>query len=121
MLVTITEEILQLFSKHGHMVYGERCTQLAHSIQAGLIAKARGYDDELILAAFLHDIGHLCPLEQTEQTFDKMGDFGIEAHDLWGEQFLQTRGFSERIIATVKNHVAAKRYLCFAIATYYDT
>jgi predicted HD phosphohydrolase len=114
------QEILHLFRQHGHIEYGERCTQLSHAVQAGLIAKEKGYGDELILAAFLHDIGHLYPLEFGQTAFQTMGNFGMEAHDRWGGECLRKWGFSDRIAATVKNHVAAKRYLCLADARYYD-
>lgn len=114
-----TNEILDLYKKHGHIEYGERCTQLSHAVQAGLIAKEKGYDDELILASFLHDIGHLYPMEFGRKAFQTMGNFGMEAHDRWGEECLRKSGFSDRIIATVKNHVAAKRFLCSTDADYY--
>lgn len=114
-----TQVILNLFRKHGHIEYGEKVTQLSHAVQAGLIARAKGLDTELILAAFLHDVGHLVPLEMENAHFETMGQFGMEAHDHWGEEFLREMGFSERIVATVKNHVAAKRYLCHADAGYY--
>jgi len=116
----VTFEILSLFQTYGHTEYGERVTQNAHAIQAGLLALEKGYDDELIVAAFLHDIGHLYPLDLKGAAFSKMGDFGLEAHDKWGEHFLKERNFSDRIIATVRNHVDAKRYLCFADSDYYD-
>ena len=93
---------------------------MSHSFQAGCLAKAKGYDDELILAAFLHDIGHLYPLEKAPSDVENMGEFGIEAHDLWGAKFLEENGFSERIIATVKNHVASKRYLCAVDQSYHE-
>ena len=115
-----TDEILSIFRNHGHIAYGERCSVLSHSVQAGLIAQDRGCDDELVLAALLHDIGHLCPLEHDSREFSTMGEFGVEAHDLWAERFLMERGFSARLIATVKNHVAAKRYLCFRDEAYYE-
>jgi putative nucleotidyltransferase with HDIG domain len=114
-----TEEILALFNKHGAQEYGESMSVLSHSFQAGLLAKEQGLDEELILGAFLHDIGHLCPLEQAEADFETMGEFGIEAHDQWGKEFLRSRGFSDRIIAVVYNHVAAKRYLCRRDETYF--
>ena len=114
-----TQAIVTLYKQYGHIEYGERCTQLAHSVQAGLIAKERGLDDELIAAAFLHDIGHLCPLEQ-EAEFETMGDYGVDAHDKWGEDYLRQMGFSERVTAVVRNHVDAKRYLCFVDAEYYS-
>ena len=115
-----TEEIIELFKKHGHIEYGERCSVLSHSFQAGSLAKEMGYDDELILAAFLHDIGHLYPLEKPEADFEKMGEFGIEAHDHWGAKLLEEKGLPDRIIATVKNHVISKRYLCAVDPAYYQ-
>lgn len=114
-----TETIIHIFRTHGHIDYGEGCSVLSHSMQAGYIAKEKGYDKELILAAFLHDIGHLSPLEEAEAKVGRMGKFGIEAHEKLGEAFLEEQGFSERIITTVKNHVASKRYLCYAEADYY--
>ncbi|NRB53427.1 MAG: HD domain-containing protein [Saprospiraceae bacterium] len=115
----IVDEILQLFQAFGHMEYGEGFSVNSHSIQAGLLAKAQGLDEEMILAAFLHDIGHLYPLT-LEKEHEKMGEYGIEAHDRWGKAFLEERGFSARMQATVKNHVAAKRYLCAVDAAYHD-
>ncbi len=116
---SIVDEVLNLFHQFGHMEYGEGFSVNAHSIQAGLLAKDLGLDKEMILAAFLHDIGHLYPLSLTVE-HGKMGEYGIEAHDHWGETFLEERGFSARMQATVKNHVAAKRYLCAVESNYHD-
>lgn len=113
----VVNEIFSLFQQFGHMEYGEGFSVNAHSIQAGLLAKAQGLDEELILAAFLHDIGHLYPLTLAEEA-EKMGAFGIQAHDHWGEYFLGACGFSARLLACVKNHVAAKRYLCAVDSSY---
>ena len=115
-----TQRIIELFQKYGHEEYGEGFHVLSHSFQAGLIARDKAYDNDLILSAFLHDIGHLYPLDKDNSSFETMGEFGIEAHDKWGEVFLQNEDFSDRIIAGVKNHVAAKRYLCFKDQAYYD-
>lgn len=118
---SISQEIISLFEKHGHMEYGEGFSVSAHSVQAGLIAKEKGYDLELIIAAFAHDIGHLYPLELLSANVQKMGGFGIEAHDKWGEEFLRQWSFPARVIAPVENHVRAKRYLCFIEPNYYDS
>lgn len=111
-------EILSLFQQFGHMEYGEGFSVNAHSVQAGLLAQTQGLDDELILAAFLHDIGHLYPLT-FEKEMEKMGEFGMQAHDHWGKELLKQHGFSERFQAVVKNHVAAKRYLCAVDPAYH--
>ena len=120
MSTEITATIFSLFKKYGHIVYGEKMNVSSHSIQSGLIAKEKGYDEELILSAFLHDVGHLYPLELEDSTFEKMGEYGIEQHDKWGAVLLEKLGFSARLIAPVKNHVDAKRYLCYANKSYYN-
>lgn len=112
-------EIIGLFQRHGHINYGENCTQASHSVQAGLIARGKNLEKELILAGFLHDIGHLAPLD-SHVDFERMGDYGVQQHDLIGGAYLEARGFSKKIIATVKNHVASKRYLCAVDAQYYE-
>lgn len=116
---SIAKSIIYLFQAHGNMEYGEQVTQISHAMQAGMLAREQGLDDELVAAAFLHDIGHLVPLEQPDKSYERMGDFGMEAHDKWGEQYLRKHGFSDRLIATVRNHVDAKRYLCAVDETYY--
>ena len=113
-----TQRILDLFERHGDEAYGEQLTQSSHAIQAALLARAAGYDDELILAAWLHDIGHLAPQEQDTE-YMTMGDFGVEAHDKWGDALLRELGCSERLLAPVRNHVDAKRYLCRVEPGYY--
>ena len=117
---TIADEIMRIIKKYGNEPYGERCTQLSHSVQAGLIARNQGLDDALILAALLHDIGHLVPQEFSSDELQHMGKFGIQAHDKWGERYLRSRKFAERVVAPVANHVAAKRYLCATDGGYFD-
>ncbi|MEO0732125.1 MAG: HD domain-containing protein [Bacteroidota bacterium] len=112
--------IMQLYRQHGHLAYGEGMSQLSHATQAGLLARERGYDDEIILAAFLHDVGHLSPLLTPAREAERMGELGVQHHDRVGEDFLRERGCGERLLAAVRNHVAAKRYLCYAEPGYYD-
>ena len=60
----IVKEVFSLYEKHGDEDYiGEPVSQLEHMSQAALLAEEEGYDDEVILAAFFHDIGHLCAEE----------------------------------------------------------
>lgn len=113
------QQILNIYQKHGHIVYGEDCSVLSHSFQAGVLARAKGMDDQLVLAAFLHDIGHLSPLENNEE-FERMDEFGIESHDKLGADFLEALGFPNKIITTIKNHVNSKRYLCSVDKDYFD-
>lgn len=112
--------ILELFKRFGGLEYGEKVSQSSHAMQAGLLARAAGADDEMILAAFLHDIGHLVPLAEPTIPQATMGEYGMEAHDKIGEDFLSAIGCGNRLLAAVRGHVAAKRYLCFAEANYFD-
>jgi predicted HD phosphohydrolase len=117
---TATAEIMQLYRDHGHEAYGEGMSQVSHAVQAGLLARERGYDPEIILAAFLHDVGHLCPLLTPQANTARMGELGVQHHDRLGEDFLRERGCKDRLLAPVRNHVDAKRYLCYAEPGYYD-
>jgi len=111
------EEIIEIFRKKGGEDYaGEEITQLEHACQAAQLAEQQGFDDEVILAAFLHDLGHL--LSDDEE--DDMDGFGVRNHEAVGADFLKQRGFSDKIATLVKSHVEAKRYLCFANQRYYD-
>lgn len=116
--LTAGQAVYELFQRFGNEAYGEGCTQTSHAVQGGLLALEKGLDDELVIAAFLHDIGHLYPLS-LDDTHEKMGDYGIQAHDKWGEQFLREYGFSERVIVPVANHAATKRYLCTISPKYF--
>src|SRR5687768_5489454 len=114
---TITE-IFDLYQKYGDEDYiGEPVTQVEHMCQAAELAEAEGYSEEIILAAFFHDIGHFCehimPVEQ-------MNGFGVVDHEKLGADFLRSKGFSETISSLVQNHVQAKRYLTYHFPPYYE-
>src|SRR5258708_15302381 len=101
--------IIALYQLHGGEEYaGEKVTQLEHMVQAAELAEKKGYDEEVILAAFLHDIGHICVSAQGE---NEMDGFGIKDHEEIGAEFLQEKGFSKILIRLVESHVQAKRYL----------
>lgn len=116
--MTVGAEVFSLFKQFGNEAYGEDCSQTSHAVQGALLAKHKGFDDELIIATFLHDIGHIYPLTLGDN-HPRMGDLGMQAHDKWGEQFLRERGFSERVITPVANHAATKRYLCSTRVDYF--
>lgn len=88
---------------------GEAVSHLEHMAQAAELARDEGADDELILAAFCHDVGHFCaPLTPDS----RMGDLGRQGHERVGAHWLHGLGFSSRLCALVAGHVEAKRYLC---------
>lgn len=114
----IVDEVFALYERFGDDDYiGEPVSQLEHMSQAAALAKEEGYDDEVILAAFFHDIGHLCADAGEAESMDGMGNAD---HEKLGADYLLERGFSERIAALVQGHVIAKRYLTYKYPEYYS-
>jgi putative nucleotidyltransferase with HDIG domain len=111
----IVETIRNQYLSRGHEAYhGEPVSQLEHAVQSAEWAKeTRPDDEEFILAAFLHDYGHLCEN-------DGMEGYGVWSHETVGADALRQMGFSEKIAQLVANHVEAKRYLVSTDSTYFD-
>lgn len=102
-------QVFTLYQNHGSRDYiGEDVDIVTHSILAALEAQKDHCDEEVVLAAFLHDVGHLVGFDQKLSQMDK---WGTEDHDRVGADYLRARGFSPRICSLVENHVSAKRYL----------
>ena len=113
----ITDEIFDLYAQHGDEDYiGEPVSQIEHMAQAAALAMNEGYDDEVILGAFLHDVGHLCVHGAMAGSMDGYGNVD---HEKLGSEFLQERGFSSRVLMLVNGHVEAKRYLTFKNPDYF--
>jgi phosphonate degradation associated HDIG domain protein len=114
---TVTE-VFALYEQFGNEDYiGEPISQLEHMSQAAQLALQEGFDDEIILAAFFHDIGHLCVAKNAT---NDMGGFGIKQHEKVGADYLREKGFPERIAVLVENHVQAKRYLTHKYPAYFE-
>jgi len=114
----ILDEIFSLYERFGDEDYiGEPVSQLEHMSQAAALAEAEGNEDEVILAAFFHDIGHLCADAAAVGSMDGMGNID---HEKLGAYYLLERGFSERIANLVNGHVLAKRYLTYKYPEYYE-
>ena len=114
----VVDEIFSLYENYGAADYiGEPVSQIEHMCQAAQLAEAEGYDDEVILASFFHDIGHLCEhIYETKQ----MDGYGVMDHESLGSQYLREKGFSEKIARLVESHVPAKRYLTFKYPENYN-
>ncbi|GGB07433.1 phosphonate degradation HD-domain oxygenase [Puia dinghuensis] len=121
----ITNEIMDLYEEYGGAEYaGEKVSQLEHMAQAAQLAEAQGYDEEVILAAFLHDIGHISEAAKGGVSMSasrgEMDGYGIIDHEELGAEFLREKGFSKKIVRLVESHVEAKRYLTVKEPEYYD-
>jgi phosphonate degradation associated HDIG domain protein len=95
---------------------GEPVSQIEHMCQCAQLAEASGWDEEMILAAFFHDIGHLYEHIAEEKT-EHMDNYGTVDHETLGAEFIRKVGFGERMAKLVASHVNAKRYL---VAKYPD-
>lgn len=114
----IANEIIQLYEQYGGSEYaGEKVTQLEHMVQAARLAEQEGYEEEVILAAFLHDVGHICVSAHEDNA---MAEWGIKDHEEVGADFLRGKGFSKRLSRLVESHVEAKRYLTWKDPLYYE-
>ncbi len=114
----VVEEIFGLYEQYGGDDYiGEPVSQLEHMCQAAQLAQSDGHDDEVVLAAFFHDIGHLC---EHIMTVGQMDGYGVVDHEILAGNYLRQKGFSGKIIRLVESHVQAKRYLTFKYPDYYS-
>lgn len=104
----VVDEIVDLFAQRGDSQYGhEAVTQREHALQCGWLAEQAEVSSELIVAALLHDVGHLLhdlPADAPDRGLD-------DRHETSGYHFLRKR-FGPAVSEPVRLHVAAKRYLC---------
>ena len=110
-------DIEKLFGQKGHEQYtGEPVTQLQHALQSGFLGEQAGASDELVTAAFLHDLGHI--LHDLGETPSIQGVDDV--HQYRVVPFL--RGlFPDPVIDAIQRHVDAKRYLCATRPEYHDS
>ncbi len=100
------EAIATLFAHEGRLAYGEDVTQLEHALQTAALAEAERCDDSLVVAALLHDIGHLLGRNEHELAADGRDD----RHERIGAAWI-ARHFQPSVSEPVRLHVAAKQYL----------
>lgn len=111
----VIARVFGLYERFGASDYiGEPVSQFEHMSQTAELAMAEGCDDEVVLAAFFHDIGHLCA-----EGAENMGGYGVVSHERLGADYLREAGFSERLARLVEYHVQAKRYLTLREPGYY--
>jgi [1-hydroxy-2-(trimethylamino)ethyl]phosphonate dioxygenase len=111
----VAEEIFAIYAARGAGAYfGERVSMTEHALQSAYFAQQAGAPAPLVVAALLHDIGHLLA-----HVPDDIADWTADAHhEVIGARWLAQR-FHPAISEPVRLHVAAKRYLCATEAQYF--
>jgi phosphonate degradation associated HDIG domain protein len=110
------EEVIELLTTHGGESYfGEPVTVLEHCLEAAHFAREANSPPTLIVAALLHDVGHLL-----HQESEDVAEHGIDMrHEELADQLLSAH-LPASVTEPIRLHVAAKRYLCFADAAYLE-
>ena len=115
--MSAVDRILAVLETSGAEQYGdEAVSQLQHALQCAHLAECAGAPDPLVVAALLHDFGHLI-----HQLGGDAAARGIDdRHETLGSKYL-ARWFDEDVTGPVGLHVDAKRYLCATDPAYFDT
>jgi phosphonate degradation associated HDIG domain protein len=110
------DRIARLFSERGDSAYfGEEVSQSEHALQSACLAEREGASDELVVAALLHDIGHLVNGHDED-----IADRGLDGrHEDSGVAWLSA-AFGPAVLEPIRLHVGAKRYLCAVDPSYRD-
>jgi predicted HD phosphohydrolase len=96
------DAVLALYDRHGGETYDEAVTQSSHARQGAAATAAAGGTPEAVVAALLHDVGHLLAI--AHGTPD-------HRHEIVGAAWLSSL-FVDDVLGPIRLHVAAKRYLC---------
>jgi phosphonate degradation associated HDIG domain protein len=110
-------EVVSLLERRGQNQYGmEAINQLEHALQCAHLAEQAGETPHTVVAALLHDLGHLLAAERDGDK-EKNADQD-DLHQFMALPFL--RGlFTDAVLEPIRLHVDAKRYLCLSEPTYW--
>jgi len=101
-------ELFAWLRRAGASRYDEQVTQLEHALQSAAIVARSGAAPNLVVAALLHDVGHLLAREHAGNDDFLAVD---KAHEQVGANWLSGL-FPPDVVEAVRLHVPAKRYLC---------
>jgi len=116
------QDISNLLNSRATTWYGqEAVSQLEHALQCAHLAEKANETPETIVAALLHDLGHILIKENPDAFTDEAKPpTKDDLHQYVALPFL--RGvFSDAVLEPIKLHVEAKRYLCAVDPRYWDS
>ncbi len=110
-------DVVDLYDRFAGGTYDEAVSQLDHALQTAALARAEGAPEALVVAALLHDVGHLLELRDGGAAH---GDVAVDlGHEARGARWL-ARLFAPDVTGPIALHVAAKRYRCAVDPAYQD-
>ncbi|WP_020699000.1 HD domain-containing protein [Reyranella massiliensis] len=111
----LRQELLDIFVGRATRRYGlSEINQLQHALQSAALAEADNAPPATVLAALLHDVGHMIH-ELGEDPASRGVD---DVHEALGADWLAKR-FGPDVSEPVRLHVTAKRYLCTVESDYF--
>ena len=109
------ELLFQYIREKGKSNYDEMVTQYEHAIQTAYWASKQTADNQLIVSALLHDIGHL--LIDEDSSKNSFLDEDLYHESLAADYFKEL--FPKAILDPIRLHVPSKRYICTVQKEYY--
>lgn len=109
-------ELDEIYGVRAHGQYGlSQVNQLMHAVQSASLAQSQNCAPALVVAALLHDIGHMVHALGEHPAAEGVDDM----HELVAAKWLE-RYFGADVVEPVRLHVAAKRYLCAVEPDYFS-
>jgi predicted HD phosphohydrolase len=104
----VLDALTEIYEGRAGRPYGlSQVNQRLHAVQSGWLARERGGAPAFVVAALLHDLGHM-----VHDLGEHPAEQGVDdRHELLGAAWL-ARVFGPAVVEPVRLHVAAKRYLC---------
>jgi len=128
-------EIIDLLNGRAHTWYGqEAVSQLEHALQCAHLAELAGEPPETVVAALLHDLGHMLGAKGQLAATQRPAQGGNEdtvhgrleapqttddLHQYIALPFL-SGVFGDAVLDPIRLHVEAKRYLCATDPNYWE-
>ena len=112
-------EIVELLGSRATTWYGqEAVSQLEHALQCAHLAERANEAPETVVAALLHDLGHMLSAERAPVADQDALPAKDDLHQFVALPFLRSL-FPDAVLEPIKLHVDAKRYLCAVDAGYW--
>ena len=112
-------QIVELLGSRATTWYGqEAVSQLEHALQCAHLAERANEAPETVVAALLHDLGHMLSAERTPVADQDALPAKDDLHQFVALPFLRSL-FPDAVLEPIKLHVDAKRYLCAVDAGYW--